>query len=409
MTTGSLRAMLLNLRGGVLRTVNRRVAMCAITVFAFYVADVVYFESAATTTAVRIISTTNSIGPWESSSTEKAVDDASSITNAAHSSNTSSGSRRRRPFCRHRDEYTRGEWIMDAAIDAFPYRSIPNPDWQPLCDATQRRYEENGTVPSYLKYRWVPNTCDIIKTLNTVDICHRMNGTTIGVMGDSTSQHFAHSLFGQMTGYYDFPSSGSFEMCRQHHNNQSRTSVILKWTRLDRYKLMSEEDDAAVKEILQESDYLVLNWGVHYGKDNETHDMLVRFIESKQAYWGNKPDQHIFWRTNIVSHKDCGQKGDGSRIVPTKPDAIIVADNPAYSSEAVLIQERQLVLPLLQKHMNCTILDVGPATMLRPDGHRIWKSVNTKKDCLHYCEPGPPDFWVLLFFTLVLGNDFPGV
>ena len=53
------------------------------------------------------------------------------------------------------------------------------------------------------------------------------------------------------------------------------------------------------------------------------------------------------------------------------------------------------------------ILNLMPVTQTRPDGH--WEMTKDpkeyhkmeKRDCLHWCQPGPVDTWALLLYNLI--------
>ncbi|CAI7811516.1 unnamed protein product [Closterium sp. NIES-54] len=60
------------------------------------------------------------------------------------------------------------------------------------------------------------------------------------------------------------------------------------------------------------------------------------------------------------------------------------------------------ILKWLAEGVGGVYMDVNASAVWRPDGH-----VDGRKDCLHYCHPGPMDTWVQLLFNMLLGLLVP--
>ena len=106
-----------------------------------------------------------------------------------------------KPPCvlRTSDTYTDGEWEKDDSSAGFPYESDKDPVWHPHCDAIQTSFHSTGVRPDHLGYSWEPRTCKLASS-DVASFCHTLEGATVGVVGDSTSQHFIDSLVGQALG-----------------------------------------------------------------------------------------------------------------------------------------------------------------------------------------------------------------
>lgn len=132
-------------------------------------------------------------------------------------------------------------------------------------------------------------------------------------------------------------------------------------------------------------------------------DSTKDFIRVLEEQWRSKKSERLFWRSTIVAHENCKDA-----IAPekaTKDGNFDTNKNPAYNTNEILLQDEHIVRPLLSESLlNVTLLNVTRSTMLRKDGHRVIGHKGTE-DCLHYCEPGPIDSWVDLFYHLVVALE----
>lgn len=95
-----------------------------------------------------------------------------------------------------------------------------------------------------------------------------MNGQTIGTIGDSIMQQFAHSFMGRFLGKVDasefvYGEAEWFSKLRVPLCNDTPYTVTLLFHRWNKYQAQ-DADREALAEIAQASDYLIFNWGVHY-------------------------------------------------------------------------------------------------------------------------------------------------
>jgi len=315
-----------------------------------------------------------------------------------------------RPLCRTVEEYTQGEWVRNTSIDTYPYLSGDDYEWGPMCMEMQNRYLKDGTVPEFLQYQWKPHTCDILP-FSKEQFCKVLDGNTIGTIGDSIMQQFAHSFIGLFHGkiddvnfvfgepdWYDgvpYYSKLRVPLCQEIPNYNNVTLLFYRWNKY--------QPDATSRQVLGEiakaSDYLILNWGVHYLPWSEMDVATQDFIEVLRESWGDKRSERIFWRSTIVAHEQCQ-----NATSPEKSSAghFDTNQNPDYNTDEILLQDEFIVRPrfLESALSNVTFLRIEPSTMLRKDGHRVTGRKGAV-DCLHYCEPGPVDSWVELFYHRV--------
>ena len=119
------------------------------------------------------------------------------------------------------------------------------------------------------------------------------------------------------------------------------------------------------------------------------------------------PHARVFYRTSHTAQPACaalthapplagapppyveppGEAGDGFEWRPWYRWGNVVAQNAAAVA----------ALP-----PDVDVLDVARPTNLRRDSHPIFRYGRTaRQDCLHFCLPGPPDFWVELLLAIL--------
>jgi GDSL/SGNH-like Acyl-Esterase family found in Pmr5 and Cas1p len=325
-------------------------------------------------------------------------------------------------WCRTPYEYNRGQWVFDDSADLVPpYWSDPDPVWGPLCTKQQQRYRDSGNqshlLPDYLRYKWQPHDCQLDnQQWDRHAFCKLLEGKTIGVSGDSMSQQFVHSLMGYTRGTVEsheqflvpskvWEGKPSYwikmrvPLCPQ--NKDGTTLVYQRW---DIYQ-GKEQDRAALTELIQESDYLVLNWGVHYQMWPDMEKATDDFVGLLEELWRppHKKPERLFWRSTNVAHANCGMatgplQSLNSSSNTSFTDATQSVIHDKYGAQEILWQDAYIIKPrLLSKLPKATLLQIEETTLQRPDGHRV-EGFNGQEDCLHYCEPGPVDHWAELFY-----------
>ena len=239
-------------------------------------------------------------------------------------------------------------------------------------------------------------------------LCRAFANKTIGVVGDSTSQQFAISLAGFMTGdlacatrtdppHCTVPFSRQssvygpivYELCPQH----DLASLKLVWQRLDTYP-SGPLEYAKWAEVTARSDILVLNWGVHFQPEDEVRARVARLSEFIKRWWPPRPPSHVFWRASYAALKHCP-----ANARPLERPANL-SRHKAFNAAEVMAQDRNIVQPAIRA-AGGTVLRVEDMTMMRPDGHRQLHG-GRQRDCLHFCLPGPTDIWAHIFYDQLM-------
>ena len=320
-------------------------------------------------------------------------------------------------------DYRKGSWVFkddktnDASSVLFPYFGGKDEVWGPHCTALERQYNETGIIPDYLKYDWQPHNCHLLK-FHKERFCNAIANQTIGIIGDSISQQFAHSIIGMIHGALIQDESEflipptwnnklTVPLCAPSQQQPTNTAKLV-FLRHNKYVAQDPQSKLSLEEIVDISDYLIINWGVHYQPWNEMDNAVNEFVQVLETKWTSsnyKQPNNLFWRSTIVAHSNCS-----TAIIPDENDnnlgsssSFNIHNNPKYNTNEILLQDVEIVQRKLRSSpvLNMTFLDVTTSTMLRRDGHRIIGHRGTE-DCLHYCEPGPIDTWVDLFYHHVL-------
>lgn len=301
------------------------------------------------------------------------------------------------------ETYTKGTWLKNESLSSYPYLGGEDYTWGPICTDMEKEYLATGKVPDFLKYRWQPESCDLAR-FDKMDVCRRLDGKTIGIIGDSTQQHFAHSFVGLMLGHLpnNFTNPSDYnnpkqvmELCPYDHQH-SVTMVFVRWNKYQG----TEEDQNVLIDLAQSSDYLLLNWGVHYQPWLDMENATKDFVSILEEHWQppQKKPERLFWRSTIVAHDNCA-----ASTGPLESAENAFHKNPNYNTDEIMLQDQQIVKPMLRDStkLDATFLRIEKSTIMRSDGHRVVGHYGSE-DCLHYCEPGPTDSWVELFYHHVV-------
>ena len=145
---------------------------------------------------------------------------------------------------------------------------------------------------------------------------------------------------------------------------------------------------------------IVLNRGAHFRATNET---VAGYRDALDAIRRLAPDAMVFVRSTPGGHAECWNRRNLAPLDPRftpRPAAI-------YNWSNLRRQDLVMDALLASDHAYADyafFMDVTVATGARPDSHKT-----DKKDCLHYCIPGPIDMWADLFANMVLYADKLGL
>ncbi|BGO95671.1 hypothetical protein NBRC10512_007368 [Rhodotorula toruloides] len=142
--------------------------------------------------------------------------------------------------------------------------------------------------------------------------------------------------------------------------------------------------------MVEDKEFVVVNTGAHWG--DHAPPTLARYERMTKeiiSFIDRYPHITLIVRSSVPGHNDC-----------SRYSAPLIHDDPemhnSYNWQGFDLYN-DIWRKTLEQHPKHIFLDVG-ATRLRPDGHRM-----PDKDCLHYCLPGPVDWWNRLLYHVIMG------
>lgn len=294
------------------------------------------------------------------------------------------------------DCWTRfGHWESD--VPGWP-PFHPNQSRFPALSSTSAcayNTTEPGQLPERSKYGWMTDkSCpEPLGAFDPADFCSSLaafDRPGILMVGDSLQEHSFISLLASLPGTRSCSISGLLHSCWAIIPCPGRI-VPLHFIRND-YLLWYEKDldaygnpDTAhpwsrkLSRVGSPFGILIINRGAHYRPTLQVlSELEATFLRLKQV----RPDLLVIFRTTSPGHVNC------------TADAVPVAEQPPigaiYDWNKFPDQNVAVRKMIADKFPSTFVLDIERPTRMRPDGHR-----STIRDCLHYCIPGPLDFWTV--------------
>ena len=363
--------------------------------------------------------------------------------------------RNRTPPLRSRDSTSKiglkGKWIQDWGYskratyinhEELNYWEFTGEDRKPIY-----RWDSS--------WKWKDSNSDVSEiSLNGIcQVCYELGITRLFMVGDSTTQLFYKSLLSllglQPVGQdgFDFLTITNYAIpCDQSDTPAEFRGVQLKYMRvLKLNEIVAMGDPSTVVETIKVSEYrnfiesnpnrtaIVFNTGAHL-KDLDEYKkgfhLLLEWIDTLNV---DDPTKVIgFYRDTVPGHPECkpyGTKEDSSikeNFNKTILETVPYADYDQYrrTTDLMMKKAKQNTSAVewpwyWYQHANGTFesyntyskdvfakraqdsfeihsLNVYNSTILRRDGHEGFG------DCLHYRLPGPTDWWVHLFYSVLL-------
>jgi hypothetical protein len=133
---------------------------------------------------------------------------------------------------------------------------------------------------------------------------------------------------------------------------------------------------------------LVLNTGPHYREDDEFIESIINLRQVTEMY----PNMLTIYRSTTIGHRHFRPNFNST------PLQFYDNDNDELFHYHLFYHQNQLVRSLIDKHnLGFIYMDVYNMTKLRIDSHR---------DNLHYCLPGPSDAWIMGLINIIRIWDY---
>lgn len=256
----------------------------------------------------------------------------------------------------------------------------------------------DGGCPSH----WQP--------FNKTRFCELMRGRNIIFIGDSLSFNMGTSLAAMYRKPFRDTINAKATICGEKNGDSKEVTVrharnsLLSWNTDENYRFYTKpvnlhgrrwlEARNMNKALFQDGvayDIIVLNKGAHYHEDYWYKLELDRVLSHLTT---SLPQASILFRSTSLGHGHCERHEQPLTRDPPQEE---IASWPFHYGQ--FRHQNRLARALVTDKYQQFYLDIEKPTLLRPDAHP------GAKDCLHYCAPGPVDYWnAALFNWLVLSE-----
>ena len=282
--------------------------------------------------------------------------------------------------------------------------------------------DSNGMLGFF--FSWLPNPPHKYHQFEPWNMCRIMNGRNILIVGDSLSEQFMTSFIsgmlahtvqkkasqGDVDALYDrckaYPCTMRHVFCENTWEikcgyDYPPFHISFKFTKhLD---LRVEKEDMSKDEIpwtthigRVNASLVIINTGAH--KHENSSGFLTEGLDlAKKMYPGNVS---YIYRNSVPGHANCSE-------LFSKPPLRREQDLEHYHPDSYFNWREFRPLNdkirdiLARDYRDVLYLDVYSSGVLRADSHPGWHGARDP-DCLHYCQPGPIDTWVQLFYDAMV-------
>ncbi|KAL8053963.1 hypothetical protein ABFX02_05G107400 [Erythranthe guttata] len=308
----------------------------------------------------------------------------------------------------------------------------------------------------YLHWKWKPRDCDSPQ-FDPVRFLDLMRNKSWALIGDSISRNHVQSLLCLLSMvekaveiYHDenyrsrkwiFPSHNftlsviwspflAEAAIFEDMNGVSTSEIELHLDKLDKnwthhykdldYIIFSSGKWFVKSTIYYENDTIL---GCHYCPKrsnitelgiNFAYRKVIRKVFDYIIESNNKNNGTVFYRTSTPSHFENGEWFSGGtcgRKVPAKQGEFDWNELTKILRAIELEEFAKASVKAYENGVKLMLLDVGPLSLLRPDGHpgpyRFYQpfgddeNAKVVNDCLHWCLPGPIDSWNDLLMEMI--------
>ncbi|WCJ32412.1 TRICHOME BIREFRINGENCE-LIKE 39 [Euphorbia peplus] len=318
-----------------------------------------------------------------------------------------------------------GEWVYD---DSYPLYDTSS------CRFVQSEFDcrQNGRPDKlYLKYRWQPTACTLPR-FNGQEFLRRIKGKKILLIGDSISLNQWQSLACMLhasapQSKFTIQHNGGFSsFLLQDYNTSivlSRNALLVDLVQEKIGKVLKLDSIQSEKSWLG-YDVLIFNswhWWLHKGHKqpwdyiqhgNRTRRNMDHMIAFKKALntWSKWIDTNInpditkvFFQGMSPPHYNGNEWNESGSSCKGQNEPV---NGKKYRGDGGSELGVGLVKKVIAKMkvVDVKLLDITRLSQLRKDGHPslyYTNPINQGNDCSHWCLPGVPDTWNLLFYTLL--------
>ncbi|EEF51320.1 protein trichome birefringence-like 23 [Ricinus communis] len=343
-----------------------------------------------------------------------------------------------------------GDWIPDSSGPMYTNASCP------LIEGHQNCMRNGRPDSGYLYWRWNPRNCKL-PSFDAQRFLELMKNKAWALIGDSISRNHVQSLLCMLSTveqavevYHDedykskrwlFPSY-NFTISNiwspflveaaifEDNNGVSTAEVQLQLDKLDKnwtnlyqtldYAIISTGKWFLKAAIYHENDTIV---GCHIcpGKNLTEQGFVFAYEKALRNAMNfiatSKSEGLIFFRTSTPDHFENGEWHNGGtcpKTSPAKEGEIEIKDLNRILRDVELAEFKNASATAAENGVNLKLLDFTNLLLSRPDGHpgpyRQFhpfaedKNATVQNDCLHWCLPGPMDYWNDVIMEMVVNG-----
>lgn len=325
---------------------------------------------------------------------------------------------------------SKGKWVDS-------WKRIPHyrPLYTTVCHGVDP-YKYNSCTDSQgmlgFFYSWLPDPPQKYHQFEPQQVCKMMQGRNILIVGDSLSEQFMTSFIsgmlahtvpssrqkkasqGDVDAIYDrckaYPCTMKHVFCENTWKIKCGSGggseyppfhISFKFTKhLD---LRVERDDMSVDAISWvehigrvNASLVIINTGAH--KHENSSGFLTEGLDlARKLYPGNVS---YIYRNSVPGHANCTELFS-HRPLREEQDLTHYRPDSYFNWREFHPLNEKIKGILARDYPDIAYLDVYTSGALRADSHPGWHGAKDP-DCLHYCQPGPIDTWVQLFYEAMV-------
>ncbi|EXC31595.1 hypothetical protein L484_008391 [Morus notabilis] len=326
-----------------------------------------------------------------------------------------------------------GRWVEDQLGRSF----YTNSSCTTIPDS-KNCFKNGREDKDFLNWRWKPEKCELPR-FDAKNFLEMVRGKKMAFIGDSVARNHMESLLCVLSpeetptdiykdsedrfGTWYFPRHDFTLMILWTKFLVVGTERMINGTGTSAFDLHLDKVDTSWSQFLPQLDYAIISDGhwffrvmyLHKG-DNLTgcvychepnvteRDISVAVRMAFRAAFNHinncencSPGLVTLLRTFAPAHFKNGAWNTGGYCNRTSPLNEAEADFGSFDWEMRNIQVQEIKRAKKKKGKKFGVLDITRAMLMRPDGHpgAHWgnKWMKGYNDCVHWCMPGPVDYW----------------
>ncbi|XP_071694201.1 protein trichome birefringence-like 23 [Rutidosis leptorrhynchoides] len=347
--------------------------------------------------------------------------------------------------------------------DIFDGEWLPNPGSPAYTNNTCRWIEShqncmgNGRPDTgYMYWKWKPKACELPR-FDAKKFLEMMRDKSWAFVGDSITRNHLQSficLLSQVEDAVELYHDNDYKNRKWHFRSYNLTVSVIWSPFLAKADIFEDINGVSSSEIQLHMDVLDKQWteqfhtwdyvlfssgkwfikttiyyennsilGCHGCEGDKYADLGINFAYRKMLkslfkfIMESNHKGMIFYRTSTPDHFEHGSWSTGGtcdRTVPADEGEFELTDLNRILREVELPEFSKAEDEAFEKGLKLKLIDVMPLSLVRPDGHpgpyrHFYPFAKDKKakvqyDCLHWCLPGPIDYWNDLLMNLVVSG-----